>query len=656
METTDNAPRISLDGFSEWYRRNKLELLGQANDWKKENDKIVSDFLDTWPLERLKNLTLDEYVSGKGAESKSFCYEIEHGKYADMYLGIRGGSAGKFGIYWSKRHNAYCDQGNNVIAPDEVDEKFANLKKDLVDIITKGIHSEFDDVIFDKSNTTNSFFNRSAMTIKLLCAYSKGTLFSGINTNKDQKELWSKLVPLEKRGGVYKQNYEITTKISKRHEELSGGCLSIILWLYRNAVLSDEKSDSGLNKESDEGVMIVPNYKLNYSNMLQTSKNIILRGAPGTGKTYLANQIAADIVSNGRTTNVAELTSEEKEQVGFVQFHPSYDYTDFVEGLRPSTTAEGTVNFELKPGSFMAFVNKAKEIETDHGQDNFEEAWELFFEDVSEASINNEGFNGIKTLTGKPIKNLLVYNRNDMQGVYPAGKEMYWNHDQIYNVYRGLPGVKQGGLDNYRKAIVEYLKAHYGLKDYQAPMISETNDKNYVFIIDEINRGEISKIFGELFFSIDPEYRDYKEGVFTQYANLHDNPEEKFYIPSNVYIIGTMNDIDRSVDTFDFAMRRRFTFLEITAEESAENMGLSSSVKEQMARLNRSIVEKGGLTSDYQIGASYFKALEVPEEDDKNAPLWEHKLYPLLKDYFRGEYKSEDILEKIKKDYFNKED
>lgn len=84
-----------------------------------------------------------------------------------------------------------------------------------------------------------------------------------------------------------------------------------------------------------------------------------------------------------------------------------------------------------------------------------------------------------------------------------------------------------------------------------------------MFIIDEINRGEISKIFGELFFSIDPGYRGHKEGVYTQYANLHENPEEKFYIPNNVYIIGTMNDIDRSVDTFDFAMRRRFTFLEI---------------------------------------------------------------------------------------------
>ena len=95
--------------------------------------------------------------------------------------------------------------------------------------------------------------------------------------------------------------------------------------------------------------------------------------------------------------------------------------------------------------------------------------------------------------------------------------------------------------------------------------------KNYVFVIDEINRGEISKIFGELFFSIDPSYRGEEGAVYTQYANMHET-DEKFYVPDNVYIIGTMNAIDRSVESFDFAMRRRFVWLEITAEESAENM------------------------------------------------------------------------------------
>ena len=102
-----------------------------------------------------------------------------------------------------------------------------------------------------------------------------------------------------------------------------------------------------------------------------------------------------------------------------------------------------------------------------------------------------------------------------------------------------------------------------------------------MFVIDEINRGEISKIFGELFFSIDPGYRGKKGSVKTQYANLYID-EEDLYVPENVYIIGSMNDIDRSVETFDFAMRRRFTWCEVTAAESAENMQLSAETKRKL--------------------------------------------------------------------------
>lgn len=651
--------QITIYDFSRWYQENKLELLDMAKQNKEMNEELASDFLEEWPLQRLKTMKIDEYVTGKGSQNKSLCYEIEHGKYAHMYLSIKGGSAGKFGIYWSKKKKTYCDTNNMPIPENELDKKFTTLKKDLVSIITKGINADFSDV----SLVENSFFNRSSMITKLLCVYSKNGIYSGINLNagNDQKKLWRKLVSfwgkplkIDKKGGVYKQNLDITERIVKRHPELDGYLLGSILWQFRNVVLYD--NENTMNEDTIKEVKTVSGYQLEYSNITVNAKNIILRGAPGTGKTFLANQIAADIISGGRTIDIANLTNEEMDRTGFVQFHPSYDYTDFVEGLRPTTADDGVINFTLRPGSFMSFIEKAKGARSIDGQDNFEEAWQKFFDEVSEAGIEGSGYNKLSTLTGKPIKNLLSYDRNEMQGVYPAGKTMYWNHDQIYNVYRGLPGVPKGGLDGYRKAIVAHLKAEYGLKNYKAATISDFNDKNYVFIIDEINRGEISKIFGELFFSIDPEYRDHKAGVYTQYANLHKNPEEKFYIPSNVYIIGTMNDIDRSVDTFDFAMRRRFTFLEITAEESAENMCLNSEVKKQMARLNDSIIEKGSLTMDYQIGASYFKDLYSPEVDENDAPLWNNKLYPLLKDYFRGEHKANNKLSEIKKDYFSEED
>ncbi|MGH1866697.1 AAA family ATPase [Enterococcus durans] len=407
------------------------------------------------------------------------------------------------------------------------------------------------------------------------------------------------------------------------------------------------------NKATTPKESYVEGYQQALSAKLIKSKNFILRGAPGTGKTFLANEMAADIVSNGRTTDINELSGDEKSRIGFVQFHPSYDYTDFVEGLRPTTSEDGVVSFTLKDGSFKSFVEEAKKTKKVDGQDNFEEAWAKFFDAVTEASIEGEGYNKLKTLTGKPVRNLLAYERNEIQGVYPAKTTTYMNHDQIYNVYRGLPGTPKGGFDAYRKAIVKHLKEEFGLKNYTASTVDSTNNQNYVFIIDEINRGEISKIFGELFFSIDPGYRGHKEGVYTQYANLHENPEEKFYIPNNVYIIGTMNDIDRSVDTFDFAMRRRFTFLEIKAEDSAQKMLKQEKTKKLMMRLNEAIVakEKGGLSTDYQIGASYFLGIDNGEETMEQ--LWDTKLYPLLKDYFRGEHKAAEKLEILGKVYSN---
>lgn len=406
------------------------------------------------------------------------------------------------------------------------------------------------------------------------------------------------------------------------------------------------KDKDGENEamESNSQIMAIEEHIRSYSDLLLSSKNIVFRGAPGTGKTYLSKQIAANIVSNGRTSDINSLSQDEINQIDFVQFHPSYDYTDFVEGFRPSEAENNQIGFTLKPGKFKEFIGKAQKFETADRQDNFAQAWGKFFEAVTEAMETSQGYNELKTLTGKPMGNIVSYDNNGVQGIFKKGTTQYLNYNQIYNVYRGLPGVPEGGFDNYRKAVVKHLKEKFGLEDYIVGEVKNDKDK-FVFIIDEINRGEISKIFGELFFSIDPDYRGIKGAVSTPY-----NSEEKLYIPENVYIIGTMNDIDRSVETFDFAMRRRFTFVEITADHSAQNMGLNEETKEIMYRLNNAIVDEGHLTQDYQIGASYFKNLDEGTLSIKN--LWDYKLKPLLNDYFRGERLAIDKMRALENAYF----
>jgi 5-methylcytosine-specific restriction endonuclease McrBC GTP-binding regulatory subunit McrB len=413
-----------------------------------------------------------------------------------------------------------------------------------------------------------------------------------------------------------------------------------------------------------------PTYQIDYSNKLISAKNIIFRGAPGTGKTYLAKQIAADIVSGGKKTKEEDLSPEEKDHIGFVQFHPSYDYTDFVEGLRPRVTNE-ILSFELESGSFKSFVEKAiknykepTQTQPTEGQDNFDEAWNKFYDAVAvkDAEGKPVGYNKVTRTDGTPYENLIPAPKSRTRSVHPSGTDVYAEEKGIARVYRGLKAFNSGKGGDLHKRIVEHMKQDFGLKDYVAPSSSDeptttSNSDKYVFIIDEINRGEISKIFGELFFSIDPDYRGQKGEISTQYANLHNDTDKKFYIPENVYIIGTMNDIDRSVDTFDFAMRRRFTFIEITAEESAKNMNLTEDTKLLMNRLNDVIFDKdiGGLSQDYKIGASYFKEIDAdPIDPDKKDALWDNKLEPLLKDYFRGERDATSKLENLKKVYEGK--
>lgn len=428
------------------------------------------------------------------------------------------------------------------------------------------------------------------------------------------------------------------------------------------------------------------------------SNNLILYGPPGTGKTYNTVNYAVSIIENKALETVKSenyesvfkryLVYKEKGKVGFVTFHQSYGYEEFIEGIKPVMNDDSEqVHYQIESGVFKDFCENVQQLKViDNGEEyvEYSTVWKIslhgsgenwlkdecfernqiridfsnypkdfydekegenvyednslyyFYEEMSIGDIvlslgDHKHIDAIGIITGEPTW-------LDSEDSFKRCREVKWIVTDIFESIYELNGRKNMSqktiyqlnrisMDDINKIILKY--SHTNQVDIQE------NNENYVFIIDEINRGNISKIFGELITLIEPTKRI---GASEETKVKLPYSKKSFGVPQNVHIIGTMNTADRSIALLDTALRRRFHFIEMMPDVRVLNDIFVESIN--IAKMLDIMNKRIELLYDreHTIGQAYFMRLRDNSTIKELSSIFQSAIIPLLQEYFYEDY------------------
>ncbi len=639
---------------------------------------IWNDFLEEWPIERVDKLTLEQYIDVGSHDT--FAYWLEH---KTKNLGsIRGGDASKFGIYRRNKdpegERSHIQHGdiyswNNKFGSTAT-AAFESVKTSLLNVIkfvTLGDLTSIQDLpLADTLKWKVAFLYQDQQKPVIVNIFKRSMLQKLCNNSKDDfAALYEELMSDRGSKNILQYGYE----------------------LWRSGSLNDDSIDDD-----------VPSPK-KVIKLKTNSLNRILYGPPGTGKTYNTINEALAIVDPAYLAEYEhdrlkikarfdELVT--KNRIGFVTFHQSFSYEDFVEGLKANTNDDGQISYVIEDGVFKTIAKEA-----DVSKCNFNSlinsngrVWKLSIEGTNSNPAktyclgNNVGAIGwgdtgtLKTekrndyflSQGKNNQNSLNYFSQEMaigdlvvcinsntsveavgvvSGNYFFAEEglpsradychqlpIHWiakdfsvdfkklNNNTQFNPPTCYPLSRLSVAD-----VLSHLTTHGVNIESSDPKISNANNKHYVLIIDEINRGNISNIFGELITLIEPSKRTGSVEVLSVKLPYS---KESFSVPSNLHIIGTMNTADKSLAQVDIALRRRFEFVEMMPQH-----GLLSGIAIDgidVAKMLKTINQRIELLYDreHTIGHSFFLPLKDDPSIERLARIFELELLPLLEEYF----------------------
>ncbi|EJX7329023.1 McrB family protein [Campylobacter jejuni] len=684
--------------------------------WNLDEKKIQEmhdgflNFQKVWTLEKVKNMTLEEYTNIKkdNPNRDDFTFWIE--SKLDNLGSIWGGSAFKFGIYrrndesqkesssgrlYSQNYAWIAKYGNNE------NEAFNNIKEKIIQIIQASQDNNLKTIekidFGDAIKWKIAFHYQDVKNIKIVNIFSKNVLdLISLNEFKEKLKIYQihkKLlenknlslvkmieniaIPLWNKYGMDSQNYidkmknlfseylnkkkldkntinkyiQVIENISK--EFLKENLYSCDLFSFDqniNKLNKNEefklKNSNGHNMYSsalnyyraflidyyEQDIFITERVQSEESNMKIIPLNQILYGSPGTGKTYHTIDKALEILGENlesRDEKKAKFDEYVKNgQIVFTTFHQSYGYEEFVEGIKPHIDSEENskeIKYEIKDGIFKELCEKA--LENRDSIKNFN-----FYIDKLKEKVKIDDNNPEKYFELPNTKYSIQYRNGKTFRI--KFDDMSKNHkdypvsiDNIEKLYK-TSNIDEIYNSAYVRAILNYLKLQ-GLEDYKEK--DEKVNLPYIIIIDEINRGNVSKIFGELITLIEASKRiGEKEElkVTLPYSG------KEFGVPKNVYIIGTMNTADRSITSLDTALRRRFEFIEMMPDVSKLSMDCEGiNLQELLKAINTRIEYL--LDREKTIGHAFFVSVENLEDLKK---VFKNKIIPLLQEYFYNDY------------------
>ena len=378
--------------------------------------------------------------------------------------------------------------------------------------------------------------------------------------------------------------------------------------------------------------------------------NQILFGAPGTGKTYHTKKMAVEIINGKKARAREEINKEYEElveagQIVFTTFHQSLSYEDFIEGIKPEITEGGNIKYEVKDGIFKQLCSRAieqKPKNSDIEIYDFDRGWNDLIAEA-EQNLLSDSMLSLRTRNGEEVYVTKITDNKNIKIKHKgggSGTEYNVPYDRINNLYKVFPDLSViSNIDKEFDSVIggSNSSAYWAVLNYINNKIKENNKeidfeetKNHVLIIDEINRGNVSAIFGELITLLEEDKRkgnpEHTEVKLPYSGN-------NFSVPNNVYIIGTMNTADRSVEALDTALRRRFSFVEMQPNSNelseVENVDLSKLLETINKRIEV-LIDK-----DHQIGHSYFIGIE---DLDGLRRTFKDRIIPLLEEYFYGDF------------------